>query len=296
MKASNASTLLLVAGGALALVLLSSSKAKAAQQGEPGEPGETDAERIVRESKEIIQGKRDEYSDKPGEKVSDIDAARRVKEERDRLAREEAQAIEAARRALELERAQAEKDAKPTDTALTTISVKTAQGYLRALGYVLERDGLYGVKTRAAWEDACKARDLPWPFVRKTATSATTNKLAVEGILAAVRAKQAAKPAPKPAPKPSQPAQPAQPAGAQPPEGFDREKASRAAPDIAKHLSQKGISHYSRPALRIWQKLAGVAQDGIYGRGTAAALRYFVGAKAPRPFFAQGVDTYPWGQ
>jgi peptidoglycan hydrolase-like protein with peptidoglycan-binding domain len=45
--------------------------------------------------------------------------------------------------------------------------------------------------------------------------------------------------------------------------------------------------------LRAWQTAAGIAADGIYGRGTASALKYFT-PKAPRALFAQGQDGYPW--
>jgi peptidoglycan hydrolase-like protein with peptidoglycan-binding domain len=326
MRKSNAMPLLLVGAGALALLAMS-SKADAKTPTKPDEDddqgdddiSETDAERIVRESREIIQGKRDAYTDAPDKKVSDVEAARRVKEMREAQARKEAAeekaAIEAARKAWEAEQARLLEEqkkpskpdeptkpaepAKPTDTALTVLSVKTAQGWLNALGYGLKVDGLYGPRTTAAYKDAAAKRGLPTPFVKKTKTSATTNKITAEGLLEAARkakATDAAKAeeqrkqdeASKGGTKPG-------PVGPQPPDGFDREKAGRAAPDVAKHLAQKGISHYSRPVLRTWQKLAGIAQDGIYGRGSAAALRYYVGAKAPKPFFAQGEDFYPWG-
>lgn len=79
-----------------------------------------EADRIVRESAEIVQGKRDAYSDSPDEPVSPREAAERTKGVLDQVkstqqttsAAEEALAIEAARRAAEQEAA-AEVQSKP---------------------------------------------------------------------------------------------------------------------------------------------------------------------------------------
>ena len=81
-----------------------------------------------------------------------------------------------------------------------------------------------------------------------------------------------------------------------PPEGYDKIKASNAAPDVARHLALKGRDGYSRKVLKSWQLRAGIAPDGIYGHGAHAALAHFVGKKAPRAFFNQGVEAYPWGE
>jgi peptidoglycan hydrolase-like protein with peptidoglycan-binding domain len=80
----------------------------------------------------------------------------------------------------------------------------------------------------------------------------------------------------------------------QPPEGYDRVKASNTAPDVAKHLRNKGRGGYSRAVVKAWQTKAGIRSDGIYGRETYAALKFFAGNAAPKPFFAQGVEVYPW--
>jgi pyruvate/2-oxoglutarate dehydrogenase complex dihydrolipoamide acyltransferase (E2) component len=105
-----------------------------------------------------------------------------------------------------------------------------------------------------------------------------------------------AKPAPKAAPAPAPKAAPATAKpGPQPPAGYDRAAAAKAAPGLAKHITEKKYD-YSRPTLEAWQRVAGIPADGIYGRGSAAALRHFVGAKAPKPLFAQGTDSYPWGK
>lgn len=77
------------------------------------------------------------------------------------------------------------------------------------------------------------------------------------------------------------------------PPGFDSLKAFNSAPDVARHIANKGMN-YSRKVLKAWQRVAGIAQDGIYGKGSYAALRHFVGDQAPKPLFNQGTETYPW--
>lgn len=120
--------------------------------------------------------------------------------------------------------------------------------------------------------------------------------------------------APKPAPAPVRPAPtPVRPAPTpaptmdpsrkdqatwateSPPPGFDRVKASNAAGDVAAHLRKRGRDGYSRDVLRAWQRVAGIPADGIYGRQSEAALRYYVGVSAPKAFFAQGEPIYVWG-
>jgi murein L,D-transpeptidase YcbB/YkuD len=92
---------------------------------------------------------------------------------------------------------------------------------------------------------------------------------------------------------------PAKPTGPAYPPGYDRAKAASTAAGVAKHLNEwnaKGKDakyNYSRAIVSAWQKAAGIVSDGIYGRGTYAALKHF-GASPPKPFFAQGVESYPW--
>lgn len=298
----------------LGLLLLTRKRASAAPSVQDGETVAEAKERIVQESKEIIQGKRDAYSDKPGEKVSPREAAERVKDEvvntgKVTTAAQDDLAIAAARAAQE----QAARDAvKPTGTVTAgpigvSVQVKQAQQWLNYLGAGLKVDGKYGPNTRAAWGKAANARGKLTRFDRASATTAMVDPDARAAIMrdaSAAKDARARKPAPvvvvqQPSGQQStQPVvvvqQPSEPAGPQPPEGFDRAKAANSAPDVARNIRAKQYS-YSRPALKIWQKLAGIAQDGVYGKGSAAAMRYYVGPSAPKPLFAQGVDHYPWG-
>lgn len=176
---------------------------------------------------------------------------------------------------------------------LVKLSVANAQTILRRLGAPLEQDGLFGPKTQYAWQKAARARKLTETFARVDGRTAAVSQKTAQALAALAKATpQRRAPAPTPAPHAPAPAA-AAPNG--PPAGYDKVKASRAAPDVARHIAQKK-GDYSRQALRVWQKLAGITQDGIYGRGTAAALRFYVGSKAPKALFAQGVDAYPWGQ
>jgi len=83
-------------------------------------------------------------------------------------------------------------DAKPTGT--TTVAVASAQAVLNKLGATLKPDGLYGPKTKAAWEKAAKARKLAPDFMRHDGEHAR-----VVGATAAALKAAAAK-APKPGP------------------------------------------------------------------------------------------------
>jgi len=184
-----------------------------------------------------------------------------------------------------------------------TVSVLSAQKLLQKLGVSFGKmDGLYGPKTQAAWASAVRR----WPpaqgpdfdkrenFGRLDGKTAQVYRPSMEALVAASQGAQKpvnmAKPAPvftagiqqKPAP------------AKQPPAGFDRARAKSTAAQLAAHLKSKGRANYSRQALKQWQVLAGIDVDGIYGRGSAAALKYYVGSAAPAAFFAQGVDSYPW--
>jgi murein L,D-transpeptidase YcbB/YkuD len=79
-----------------------------------------------------------------------------------------------------------------------------------------------------------------------------------------------------------------------PPPGYDRLKAANSAPDIARHIKQKGYN-YTRKALKAWQIVAGVTPDGLYGPSTREALVYYVGNSAPKALFKGVPLPYPWG-
>lgn len=95
------------------IALLSRNKAQASSVTTDAGDVEAEVKRIVAESKEIVQGKRDAYSDDPSTKVSAREAAERTKAVIDRVkanthntskAAEDALAIEAARLAAKQER------------------------------------------------------------------------------------------------------------------------------------------------------------------------------------------------
>lgn len=295
----------LIAAAGAALLLLSRRSAPDDDQGD-GDDVADEVERIVRESKEIVQGKRDEYSDKPGEKVKPREAAERVKETLDKTstntgkvssAADDEAALAAARAAVEQEaltttNAKPKPKPKPVAPVIgVSMSVSQAQQWLNYLGAKpkLTVDGKYGPKTKDAWAKAAKARSVPTRFDRGTATTAMVDPLTRDRLRNDAARAKSTKATPTPAPTPAP-----VPSGPTPPAGFDRVKASNSAADVARNIATKKYS-YSRDALKIWQKLAGVAQDGIYGRGSAAAMRYYVGPSAPKALFAQGEDHYPWG-
>lgn len=180
-----------------------SSRARAAAPSSPARPAapSTDlAKRIVQETKDIIDGKRSEYTVDPG----DIDAE-----------------LERARKAVEL----------------------------------------------------AKQKEAQAPSSSSPRSSSSAARMTVG---------------------PVQPKQPAAPAAARPaaPAGTDLPLAKKTAPQVVAHLKQKKRDGYDRKLLKLWQTRAGVPADGIYGRGTAAALKYFAGASAPAAFFAQGTASY----
>ncbi|HEY3493039.1 MAG TPA: hypothetical protein VGK73_00060, partial [Polyangiaceae bacterium] len=95
---------------------------------------------------------------------------------------------------------------------------------------------------------------------------------------------------PKPAPTPT-PAPTPKPSGG-PPAGFDGAKAKAAAPGLAKHIKSAQYN-YTREALSTWQKVAGLAQDGVYGPASANALKYYV-ASAPKALFKKARNGTPY--
>lgn len=82
------------------------------------------------------------------------------------------------------------------------------------------------------------------------------------------------------------------PEGPKYPPGTDLELARAKAPALARYID---LNKYSsdKKIIAAWQTAAGIKADGIYGRGTFAALRYFYPA-APRFLYAQGEEVYPW--
>jgi hypothetical protein len=194
--------------------------------------------RLVEESREIIRGKRDAYSDDPGRKVTPRGAATRVAEAKDNAA------LQAAREA-------ARDGAKPAPKPKPAPDMRT------------------GVR-------------------RKPAQPRTTEEAAAAQSYGQSRVEQGS---------PVAAFNPDAEAKARGLQGYDRAKAAATAGDVAKHLAgmkAKGKWYdYSRPVVRAWQTVAGVPPDGIYARGTAAALKHFTPA-APKAFFAKGSDSY-WG-
>jgi hypothetical protein len=98
----------LVAGGAALLALMSRRDEGSDATPDDGVDVGSEVKRIVEESREIVRGERDAYSDAPNVKVEPREAAVRVKVELDKLkanttatdhAAEDAAALEAARRA-----------------------------------------------------------------------------------------------------------------------------------------------------------------------------------------------------
>jgi peptidoglycan hydrolase-like protein with peptidoglycan-binding domain len=250
----------LIAAAGAALLLLSrrgSSPASDDDQGDGDDVAE-EVERIVQESREIVQGKRDSYSDKPGQKVEPREAAERVKETLDKTSTntgkvssvaDDAAALAAARAAVEQEaltttNAKPKPKPKPVVVAPAigvSISVSQAQQWLNYLGAKpkLAVDGKYGPKTKDAWAKAAKARSVATRFDRGTATTAMVDPLARDRLRNdAARAKSTKAtptPAPTPAPAPV-------PSGPTPPAGFDRVKASNSAADVARNIATKKYS------------------------------------------------------
>lgn len=79
--------------------------------------------------------------------------------------------------------------------------------------------------------------------------------------------------------------------------GFNPVSAKSQAARVVANL-KKGRDHYSRPTLSAWQRLAGIAADGIYGGESAGALAWYLQGTpdvAPRPFFKPTtVTSYRW--
>jgi hypothetical protein len=235
MSTNSGGGLILLGVGALVLLSLRKKATPDSATDDDAPTTADEVERIVSEAREIVQGKRDAFSDVPDSKVSAREAAERVK--------------------ATLEKAKA---------GATGGATKTEQDAAIA-----------AARAAAAVEAAAKASSSPpTPY---TPPVPRPKPVAVDG-----RDPMTRPPPPGPPPGPVYP------------EGFDRAKAMNAAPDVARNIKNKKYD-YNRKALKLWQRLAGIAQDGIYGRGSAAALRFYIGGAAPKPLYAQGTDSYPWG-
>lgn len=77
------------------------------------------------------------------------------------------------------------------------------------------------------------------------------------------------------------------------PDGFDRQQAFALAPRVRDDVAGRKYS-YSRQQMKDFQRAAGVAADGIYGGGSAGALRHYLGGPPPRPLFKPTAEKpYP---
>lgn len=250
-----------------------------------------DSKRIVDESRDIIKGKRDAYSSNTKKKqpAQVVPLPRR-----DTPPTPSAPGKSAPVAPIAAQPAKPAPTPKKTTTKMRKMSVDAAQAVLIRLGAPLERDGKFGPKTAGAWAHAARTHKLVDTFERLDGKTARVADATARELARRAKAKPA-QPAPTPPAAQPAPAPAPAPTGPTPPAGFDRVKASKAAPDVARHIALKKYD-YNRDALRAWQKLAGLAPDGIYGRGAAAAMRFYVGSSAPRALFNQGEDFYPWGQ
>ena len=94
-------------------------------------------------------------------------------------------------------------------------------------------------------------------------------------------------PAPVPAPAPA-------PAAAPVPEvlpatGVNTATALALAPQVAADITANKFN-YNRPLLQHFQQAAGVLADGLYGGGSAGALRYYLHAAPPKALFAPTIE------
>lgn len=77
--------------------------------------------------------------------------------------------------------------------------------------------------------------------------------------------------------------------------GVDMAQARRLAPRVAADIRDNRYD-YSRRELRAFQAAAGIAVDGVYGGGSAGALRYYLDGPPPRPLFKPTTEREysPW--
>jgi peptidoglycan hydrolase-like protein with peptidoglycan-binding domain len=187
--------------------------------------------------------------------------------------------------------------------------VLNAQTLLKKLGIPFGAlDGLYGPKTAAAWAKAvAKYPPAQGPeyerrgtFTRVNGTTALVYRPSAERLAAVATGKAAPVSSAVTPRKPTLSAPSGfaaslapKPSGRTPPPGYDRRAAQAMAPALVKHLKARGRDGYARAEMRKFQTYAGIAADGIYGRGSYAALKHFA-PNAPAPFYAQGTAVYPW--
>lgn len=282
---------------------------------------EAEKARIVRESREIIDGKRDSYSDGPA-KVAKKPAAKKpkvapaavatAKKPAKKPAAKKPPSSDAARAAADAAVDLAAREpapAKPvtmppprptarpvTTTAappppelVSTVPVLGSQQALNRLGATLKEDGLYGPKTQTAWAAASKRYRPPAALQDATREPVFGRVSATQAAVYKPTAEaiaQAAQQAPPPAASSVSQTSP-KPI----PEGYDPVKARAAARAVANHLKRSGRANYDRRLLAQWQRTAGIVADGIYGGGTRGALLHYGGTEAPPPFFAPTTTT-----
>jgi hypothetical protein len=169
----------------------------------------------------------------------------------------------------------------------------------------ITQDGIYGGGSRGALI-FYGIQNPPKPFFKPTATQPYPWTPAIHAQLQAAKPQaskpQAAKPASKPpaskpaskppTSKPSAPVAATTLASGAPPAGFDILAARALAPKVAADLL-KGIGKYSHALLAQFQRLAGIAQDGLYGGGARGAL-IFYGIKNPPQAFFKPTKTTPY--
>ena len=96
-------------------------------------------------------------------------------------------------------------------------------------------------------------------------------------------------PAPAAAPAPAPAPVPAAVPDVLPATGVNTATALALAPQVAADITANKFN-YSRPLLQHFQQAAGVLADGLYGGGSAGALRYYLHAAPPKALFAPTIE------
>lgn len=71
--------------------------------------------------------------------------------------------------------------------------------------------------------------------------------------------------------------------------GYNETLAKKLAPQVESNIVAKK-SNYDHTLLKNFQTAAGITADGIYGGGTAGALRYYLGHAPPKPLFKPTIE------
>lgn len=143
----------------------------------------------------------------------------------------------------------------------------------------LAADGILGPTTRsAATRVGVRLPDRPKPGAAAPRTSSLARNVPMPR-LPALPAPQAPQPPPQAAPRAAAPA------------GFNPAVARQLAQPIADNVRQQKYN-YNRQRVAQFQLAAGIPSDGIYGRQTSAAVKFYGGQRTPGALFAQGVDSY----